>query len=235
MSTASLLPRSVAMLQDMSTHFTVLSHLTLAINLLRDVHSQSRTSPIVAALLVWSVALILVIPYRPNISYTDLGLLDPHLKSFGICTVKLTDHIKEYTRSVVLLAYFLPVCVMVWVYVGAHRRVARLTEEAGHRFNSTDSITCEEQRWSFAERSNYESQHSVTQQCEMRVKYLGAMLIVCNACLCPLMILKIIKTKLVETADYSGHLDLLYCAFVWLGSLPTTTSPMLILYSEYRR
>ncbi|XP_054284188.1 free fatty acid receptor 4-like [Macrosteles quadrilineatus] len=31
------------LIQDMSTHFTVLSHLTLAIHLLRDVHSQSAT------------------------------------------------------------------------------------------------------------------------------------------------------------------------------------------------
>lgn len=70
----TVLSRLFYVLQDMSTHFTVLSHLAMAVDGYREVQGQARMSPKTMALAIWAIALCLVLPYRPYITYTDLAV-----------------------------------------------------------------------------------------------------------------------------------------------------------------
>lgn len=46
-------------------------------------------------------------------------------------------------------------------------------------------------------------------------------------CLCPLMILRLVKNMVMETYDNSGHFDITFITFVWIAFLPTVTTPAL--------
>ncbi|KAG8312796.1 hypothetical protein J6590_015980 [Homalodisca vitripennis] len=52
----------------------------------------------------------------------------------------------------------------------------------------------------------------------------------CSICLCPLMVLRLAKTSVLESHDNSGHFDILYSVFVLLAFVPTVASPLTFLY-----
>ncbi|KAG7155221.1 putative Orexin receptor type 1-like 3 [Homarus americanus] len=60
-----------------------------------------------------------------------------------------------------------------------------------------------------------------------------ATIVTCFAlCLCPLMILRLVKNMVLETYDNSGHFDITFITFVWVAFLPTITTPA--LYAAWR-
>ncbi|GAB6026143.1 hypothetical protein CHUAL_012340 [Chamberlinius hualienensis] len=58
-------------------------------------------------------------------------------------------------------------------------------------------------------------------------KYLITMVTLYGMCLCPFEILRLVRHIIVETNDNSGHLDLAFLIFVWIGFLPVCITPVL--------
>ncbi|KAK0090269.1 hypothetical protein PV326_004170 [Microctonus aethiopoides] len=72
----------------------------------------------------------------------------------------------------------------------------------------------------------YETELDVRKE-KRNQKYLIFMVSVFAILLCPLMVLRLAKLALVETYENSGHFDITYTMFVWLGFSSTVTTPFL--------
>nr|XP_053649268.1 uncharacterized protein LOC128700233 [Cherax quadricarinatus] len=58
-------------------------------------------------------------------------------------------------------------------------------------------------------------------------RYIASIVTAFALCLCPLMILRLVKNMVMETYDNSGHFDITFITFVWVAFLPTVTTPAL--------
>ncbi|XP_064085816.1 neuropeptide Y receptor type 5-like [Macrobrachium nipponense] len=58
-------------------------------------------------------------------------------------------------------------------------------------------------------------------------KYIVTMTAAVALCLCPLMILRLVKNMVLETYDNSGHFDITFITFVWVAFFPTVSTPAL--------
>ncbi|XP_069177589.1 5-hydroxytryptamine receptor 1D [Procambarus clarkii] len=58
-------------------------------------------------------------------------------------------------------------------------------------------------------------------------RYIASIVTAFALCMCPLMILRLVKNMVMETYDNSGHFDITYITFVWVAFLPTVTTPAL--------
>ncbi|XP_037798082.1 orexin receptor type 1-like [Penaeus monodon] len=58
-------------------------------------------------------------------------------------------------------------------------------------------------------------------------RYIATIVTAFALCLCPLMILRLVKNMVMETYDNSGHFDITFITFVWIAFLPTVTTPAL--------
>ncbi|XP_071552761.1 neuropeptide Y receptor type 5-like [Panulirus ornatus] len=63
-------------------------------------------------------------------------------------------------------------------------------------------------------------------------RYIGSIVTAFALCLCPLMILRLVRNMVLETYDNSGHFDITYITFVWVAFLPTVTTP--VLYGAWK-
>ncbi|XP_066947795.1 LOW QUALITY PROTEIN: orexin/Hypocretin receptor type 1-like [Macrobrachium rosenbergii] len=69
-----------------------------------------------------------------------------------------------------------------------------------------------------------ESQMDVARE-KRNQKYLICILTASALCLCPLMILRLVKNMVLETYHNTGHFDVTFISFVWVAFLPTVTTP----------
>ncbi|CAL4066730.1 unnamed protein product [Meganyctiphanes norvegica] len=70
--------------------------------------------------------------------------------------------------------------------------------------------------------------HDVDIAREKRNQHYQALIaMIFSLCLCPLMILRLMKNMVLETYDNSGHFDITFITFVWIAFLPTVTTPAL--------
>lgn len=58
-------------------------------------------------------------------------------------------------------------------------------------------------------------------------KYLITMVTLFAMCMCPLEIMNLVRHIVVETYNNTGHFDLAYIIFIWIGFLSTCTTPIL--------
>ncbi|KAK9881887.1 hypothetical protein WA026_018082 [Henosepilachna vigintioctopunctata] len=63
-------------------------------------------------------------------------------------------------------------------------------------------------------------------------KYLVLTITVYGICLCPIMILRLVRLALMETYDNSASLDITFTAFVWLDFAPACVTP--IVYTAWQ-
>lgn len=66
-------------------------------------------------------------------------------------------------------------------------------------------------------------------------KFLVFMITAYGICLCPLMVLRLVRLALVETYDNSGHFDITFAVFVWVAFLPTCTTPLTVFAWQMSR
>lgn len=70
----------------------------------------------------------------------------------------------------------------------------------------------------------YEAELDVSKE-KRNQKYLISMVTVFGICLCPLNILKLARMAVNETYENSRLIDITYVLAVWIGFLPTCTTP----------
>lgn len=70
----------------------------------------------------------------------------------------------------------------------------------------------------------YEAELDVCKE-KRNQKYLISMVTVFGICLCPLNVLKLARMAVNETYDNSRLIDITYVLAVWVGFLPTCTTP----------
>ncbi|XP_068203830.1 uncharacterized protein [Palaemon carinicauda] len=73
---------------------------------------------------------------------------------------------------------------------------------------------------------NEDSQIDLTKE-KRNQKYIVTMTAAVALCLCPLMILRLVKNMVLETYDNSGHFDITFITFVWVAFFPTVSTPAL--------
>ncbi|XP_018328527.1 alpha-1A adrenergic receptor [Agrilus planipennis] len=66
-------------------------------------------------------------------------------------------------------------------------------------------------------------------------KYLVATVTAYGILLCPLMVLRLARLALIETYDNTGHFDITYAILVWVGFLPTCSTPGLYFLWQMNR
>ncbi|KAG8312797.1 hypothetical protein J6590_015982 [Homalodisca vitripennis] len=110
----------------MFIYVMILTHLMIIVDRYRLMQGLSRISTLLTSLGVWMLSLFLVLPYQPYISYIDLEkYLGTQFHHVGICTASITGYVKQYTRALVQVMYFAPVCMMSCLYLRMHRDLQR--------------------------------------------------------------------------------------------------------------
>ncbi|XP_011302024.1 prolactin-releasing peptide receptor [Fopius arisanus] len=227
-----------------------------------SVPGKPRIPAFVCALGIWFFAVCIVLPYAIYTTYLDLETYKKlHFRGLGICLANLTDDIQQYMRSLFLLTYIAPLTVTAYLYVKASRElqdqdepmaVAMFEARAKNSYSRHDSNTSHDvtslrdgKRESGSMMTGgtvglsgfsttydlYDAELDVRKE-KRTQKYLIFMVSVFAILLCPLMVLRLAKPALVETYENTGHFDITFIMFVWLGFASTVTTP--VLYASWQ-
>ncbi|KAK0161468.1 hypothetical protein PV327_009935 [Microctonus hyperodae] len=252
LSKPQLRPSDIPIHVSMMTHFLIAGD---RYRLLRDPR-KPRIPAFVCALGAWVFAVCIVLPYPIYTTYLDLeDYKKDHFHGLGLCLGNLIDDIQQYMRGLFLITYIAPLTITAYIYVKASRELQNQEEpfpvtmfetrtKASSRHNSDTSNDVmsfrdgKHQSESLTTTGTmgisglstvydlYETELDVRKE-KRNQKYLIFMVSVFAILLCPLMVLRLAKLALVETYENSGHFDITYTMFVWLGFSSTVTTPFL--------
>ncbi|XP_057334888.1 uncharacterized protein LOC130673720 isoform X4 [Microplitis mediator] len=178
-----------------------------------------------------------------------------YFNGLGICLGNLIDDIQQYMRGLFLLTYIAPLTVTAYIYVKSSRELqnkedpsstiaifqARRKDSSRHDSDvsanlmayregkcGSGSLTTTTATIGFSgyTANTYDLEIDVRREIRTQ-KYLIFMVSFYAILLCPLMVLKLAKLALVETEENEGHFDITYTMFVWLGFIPTVSTPLL--------
>ncbi|CAD6216199.1 GSCOCG00004418001-RA-CDS [Cotesia congregata] len=222
---------------------------------------KPRIPAFVCALGSWFFAICIVLPFPIYTTYLDLSSFKKgHFDGLGICLGNLVDDIQQYMRGLFLLTYVAPLAITAYIYVKSSRELqnkedplsavaifeSRRKGSSRHDSDvSTDLMPYRDTKCrsgslttttataglSAFTTNTYDPEIDVAKEIRSQ-KYLIFMVSYYAILLCPLMVLKLAKLALVETAENEGHFDITYTIFVWLGFTPTVATP--ILYASWQ-
>ncbi|XP_057334880.1 neuropeptide F receptor isoform X3 [Microplitis mediator] len=117
---------SLAMIQDIPFHVSMLTYLLIATDryrLLSD-PGKPRIPAFVCALGSWFFAICIVLPFPIYTTYLDLSdYKTEYFNGLGICLGNLIDDIQQYMRGLFLLTYIAPLTVTAYIYVKSSREL----------------------------------------------------------------------------------------------------------------
>lgn len=207
------------------------------------------------------VAVCVVLPYAVYLKYNDLGLLfGPALEGVGVCWVNQERHIEEYLRAMFVVLYCLPLAVIAFLYIRVSVELKSFegtTSMSMHIDENVQSLSESSYQsrvtWSnmadnriepegcsneshhrferYAPPSDIEDEMDIRKE-KRTQKYMITMVTLFAICWSPINILVLVTHFVFENEDNTGHFDITYLTFTFIGYLSTCINP--ILFASWR-
>ncbi|XP_044757436.1 alpha-1B adrenergic receptor [Coccinella septempunctata] len=248
------------MIQDIPMHVSTLTFTLMAWDRQRFIRNphQTRFPAFVCCFGTWLTSMCLVLPYPLYIMYVDIGNYVEELIGVGICIYNLVDDMEEYMRGIFLTMYVAPMILVSYMYVRTSQKLrnrmktsakgVRMSAEGyinGHRLLQRDTKFADGSINSRSTSENYQGNEEDVEHIPRRVPklnvlqekrnqgYLVFTVSVYGICMCPIMVLRLVRFYLVETYDSSGIIDVVYTVFVWIAFAPVCITPLVHIVWQF--